>query len=135
MTKLSFVTESSARADYIRPCLPLPYHIRNFLNQSVCNRYIVHTRLTKAQLKAVEGKYPFEFQKGRPAYIQITANNLNGIVLKQLWDNQEISFVPESDMEFFCEDFPFPLKFSKDANGKVVQVLAFNRDLWNRVQP
>ncbi|HTQ29509.1 MAG TPA: serine hydrolase domain-containing protein [Puia sp.] len=91
-------------------------------------------KLTTAQLKAVEGKYQFEFQKGKPAYIQITSNSNNGIVLKQLWDGQEISFLPESELEFFCPTNPFPLKFTKDQTGQITQVLAFNRDLWNRVK-
>jgi len=92
-------------------------------------------KLTDAQLKAVEGKYQFEFQKGKPSYIQITASGNNMITLKQLWDGAEISFRPESDLEFFCQDAPFPLRFTRDKDGTVTQVLAFNRDLWNRVRP
>lgn len=90
-------------------------------------------QLTPEQLKAVEGKYQFQFKKGKDDFIQITAKE-NGVVLKQFWDGKEISFVPSSEVDFFCKEQPFPLKFYKDKNGTVTQVLAFNRDLWNRVQ-
>jgi hypothetical protein len=65
--------------------------------------------------------------------LQITAVN-DHLTLKQLWDGKEINFVPESDLEFFCKEQSFPLKFIKDNNGNVVQVLAFNKDLWERVR-
>ena len=89
--------------------------------------------LTMEQLKALEGKYQFEFRKGDTSFIQITAKN-NGIVLKQFWDGQEISFLAESDLAFFNQNFPFTLKFTKETNGTVTQVLAFDRDLWKRVK-
>jgi CubicO group peptidase (beta-lactamase class C family) len=87
--------------------------------------------LTADQLKKLEGKYQFDFEKGKTSYIQITSNS-TGIVLKQLWDGREISFLPESDLEFFNENSRFPLKFIRDKEGNVTQVLAFDRDLWNR---
>jgi len=89
--------------------------------------------LSPGQLKAFEGKYTFQFEQGEDSYIQITAA-ADHITLKQLWDNKEINFVPKSEVEFFCKEQSFPLKFIKDNNGNVTQVLAFNRDLWNRVK-
>jgi len=90
-------------------------------------------QLTPSQLKAFEGKYQFQFEKGKDAFLQITAGK-DHLVLKQLWDGKEISFVPESELEFFCKDQPFPLKFIKDKNGNVIQMLAFDRDLWEKVK-
>src|SRR6478735_3066432 len=88
--------------------------------------------LSPDQLKPFEGNYAFQFEKGKDSYIQITAA-ANHITLKQLWDGKEINFVPKSNAEFFCKEQPFPLKFIKDDNGNVIQVLAFNKDLWQRV--
>jgi hypothetical protein len=89
--------------------------------------------LTPQQLKAFEGKYRFQFEKGEDSFIQISASQ-DHLTLKQLWDNKEINFVPESELEFFSKDQIFPLKFIKDNDGNIIQVLAFNRDLWERVK-
>ena len=89
--------------------------------------------LNKDQLKPFEGKYTFQFEKGEDSFIQIIAAT-DHITLKQLWDGKEINFVPKSNVEFFCKEQSFPLKFIKDDNGNVIQVLAFNRDLWQRVK-
>ncbi|MES1220664.1 MAG: hypothetical protein ABUT20_34500 [Bacteroidota bacterium] len=89
--------------------------------------------LDPGQLKAFEGKYMFQFENGEDSYIQITAA-ADHILLKQEWDGKEISFVPKSNVEFFCKEQSFPLKFIKDDTGTVIQVLAFNKDLWQRVK-
>lgn len=88
--------------------------------------------LSAQQLKTFEGKYKFQFEKGENSFLQISASD-DHIVLKQLWDSKEIKFVPKSDLEFFCKEQSFPLKFIKDKNGQVIQMLAFNRDLWEKV--
>ena len=89
--------------------------------------------LSPQQLKAFEGKYKFQFEKGEDSFLQITATT-DHLVLKQLWDGKEINFVSESDLEFFCKDQSFPLKFIKDKNGNIIQMLAFNKDLWERIK-
>jgi len=86
--------------------------------------------LQPAQLKALEGYY--EMEGNKEMHLQFTAKN-NQLILKQLWDGREVTFDAESELEFFNRQFPFPLKFSKDASGKVNQVLAFERDMWKRV--
>jgi hypothetical protein len=88
--------------------------------------------LPPQQLKAFEGKYQMKGGDGDD-YLQITAKG-NNLILKQLWDGQEIVFVPESALDFFCKDRAFPLKFSKGEDGAVTQVLAFNRDVWLKVK-
>ena len=89
--------------------------------------------LSPEQLKPFEGKYTFQFEKGEDSYLQITSAT-DHITLKQLWDGKEINFVPKSNTEFFCKEQLFPLKFIKDDKGNVIQVLAFNKDLWQRVK-
>ena len=93
----------------------------------------VEIHLTPEKLKTFEGKYLFQFEQGQDAYLEITAHN-DHITLKQMWDGKEINFVPKSDVEFFCKEQRFPLKFIKDNQGNVIQVLAFNRDLWQKVK-
>jgi len=87
--------------------------------------------LTAQQLKAFEGKYKFEEKDD--AYLQISAT-ATGLRLKQLWDNREIDFVPIGDVDFLNKQAAFPLKFTKDGTGAVTKVLAFNRDLWDKVK-
>ena len=82
-------------------------------------------------MKALEGYY--EIQPRKDAHLQLTTKN-NQLILKQLWDGREITFEPESELGFFCKDFPFPLKFSKNTAGEVTQVLAFERDVWKKVK-
>lgn len=86
--------------------------------------------LKTAQLKAIEGYYELDVDKER--HLQFTALK-NQLILKQLWDGHEVTFDPESELEFFCRQFPFPLKFSKDASGKINQVLIFEHDVWKKV--
>jgi hypothetical protein len=52
------------------------------------------------------------------------------LVLRQLWDGQEIKFLPESEVEFFGTERNFPLKFTKGEKGVATKVLAFNKDVW-----
>jgi hypothetical protein len=88
-------------------------------------------KLTAAQLKAYEGKYEFDQRKG--TFLTITAT-ADGLVLKELWDNKEIPFIAIADNEFLNKEAMFPLKFTMDANGNAIKVLAFNRDSWDKVK-
>ncbi|MDN5284207.1 MAG: hypothetical protein JWR38_481 [Mucilaginibacter sp.] len=88
-------------------------------------------KLSPEQLKAFAGKYQFE--EKNDAFLQITAT-ADGLLLKQLWDGREINFIAVSDVDFLNKEIPFPLKFTKDTNGVVIKVLAFNRDLWDKVK-
>jgi hypothetical protein len=88
-------------------------------------------KLDPAQLKALEGKYEFEQKQG--VFLQITAIT-DGLKLKQMWDGREIDFIPLSDTDFANIQMLFPLKFTKDTDGKGIKVLAFNKDMWDRVK-
>jgi hypothetical protein len=94
---------------------------------------IKEVRLTASELKGLEGRYTFQFQNKEDAYIQIRSTD-TGLVLKQLWDNKEIPFVAQSNVDFYSRAAQFPLKFTREKNGTASQVLAFNRDLWKRVK-
>jgi hypothetical protein len=88
-------------------------------------------KLTADQLKSFEGKYEFENKKG--TYLQITAT-ADGLLLKQLWDGREVSFIAIGEQSFLNKQMGFPLVFTKDASGNVVKVLAFGRDSWDKVK-
>jgi len=91
----------------------------------------VEVKLTADQLKTFEGKYQFEQRSD--AFLQITAT-ADGLTLKQLWDGREIKFMSLGNLMFLNEQAGFPLKFTKDDNGNVIKVLAFNRDMWDKVK-
>jgi hypothetical protein len=65
--------------------------------------------------------------------LQITAT-ADHIVLKQLWDEKEITFSPVSEVDFVNKNQTFPLKFTKGSDGLATQVLAFNTDMWVKVK-
>ena len=77
------------------------------------------------QLAGFEGYY--QSDKDKNIYLQIMVKN-NQLILKQLWDEVEIPFEQKSALYFYNEQHSFPLTFSKDANGEITQVLAFERD-------
>ena len=83
------------------------------------------------ELKKLEGKYEFRNEKGQ--FLQISATD-NGLILKQLWDNQQIDFVPTESLAFFSKKQPgFTLLFTSDNAGHITQVLAFGQDIWDKV--
>jgi hypothetical protein len=84
----------------------------------------------RQDLKAFEGYYQSDFNKD--SHIQIRASG-DQLILKQQWDEREIVFNQQSALEFSTPDKKFPLKFIKNDQGAVVQVLAFNTDHWNKV--
>lgn len=96
--------------------------------QGAADKKTVTTTLEK--LKAFEGKYLADENKMN--FLQMIIKD-NHLVLKQSWDGVEIDFKQTAELEFYNDDHSFPLKFSKSSTGKMTQVLAFNKDVWNRV--
>ena len=94
---------------------------------------IQEVQLKSSDLKALEGKYLMENEHGEAVFLLIRATD-KGLIVKQGWDNQEIPFVATSDVDFYCKERQFPLKFTKDKDGNATQVLAFKRDLWKKVK-
>jgi hypothetical protein len=79
------------------------------------------------QLTEFEGYYHADNDPN--LYLQIIIKN-NKLVLKQLWDDREITFDQKSALYFYNDELTFPLTFSKNANGEITQVLAFEKDVW-----
>ena len=94
---------------------------------------IKEVQLKASELKALEGKYTMQNNQAEGNFLLIRATD-KGLILKQGWDNQEIPFVATSDVDFYCKERQFPLKFTKDKDGNATQVLAFRRDLWKKVK-
>ncbi len=94
---------------------------------------IKEVQLKVGELKALEGKYSMQNDNGEEVFLQIRATD-KGLILKQGWDGQEIPFVAISEVDFYCKERQFPLKFTKDKDGNVTQVLAFKRDMWKKVK-
>lgn len=113
-------------------------HFFLILMLAVCTQFFNSGKLcaqntsadTLADLKPFLGKY--QFTGNNMAFLQIMLQD-GHLVLKQLWDKKEIPFKQTSALEFYNDEDQFPLKFTKANNGQITQVLAFNRDLWNRV--
>jgi hypothetical protein len=83
---------------------------------------------TPAQLLRFRGLYQLQGDNTRFVQFSVKDNNL---VLKQLWDGNEISFLPESELSFFSKQIPqFSLDFSKDKDGIITQMVAFKQDVW-----
>lgn len=102
---------------------------RNRNYKSVVKKEMDHT---PDQLKPFEGLYQLQNHDDR--FIQFTVKG-NSLVLKQHWDGNEISFVPETSLDFFSKEIPlFSLSFTKDKDGNITQALAFKRDAWIKIK-
>jgi hypothetical protein len=114
------------------------YHIAPLLMLSFCILFFAPCKLpaqttttdTLKYLKPFVGKY--QFTDNKMVFLQIMIKD-GRMMLKQLWDKQEIPFRQTSELEFYNDERKFPLKFTKNNTGEITQVLAFNRDVWNKV--
>jgi hypothetical protein len=85
---------------------------------------------TPAQLKPYEGLFTMN-----GGFIRLFEKD-NQLILKQLWDGNEIPFVPDTAWNFYGrKNILFNLHFTMDANGQPTQFLAFKRDLWVKAKP
>lgn len=85
----------------------------------------------KDDFKTYEGYYKFQFEPGKDAYIRIITKN-NHLVLIETWNGAEITFDQQSELEFFNEIRNYPLKFTKNKEGAIIEVLVHNKDLWKK---
>jgi hypothetical protein len=85
---------------------------------------------TLTYLKQFVGKY--QFTDNKMVFLQIMIKD-GHMMLKQLWDKQEIPFRQTAALDFYNDERKFPLKFTRNSSGEITQVLAFNRDVWNKV--
>ncbi len=88
--------------------------------------------LYKSPLQVFEGYYKFQFRPGEDSYFKITPQG-DGLVLKELWSGQQMTFNRKSELAFIhADDETFPLQFTKDKDGAITGVLAMGEDAWTR---
>lgn len=84
------------------------------------------------QLRPYVGVYRLKGEGER--FLQFYVKD-NDLILKQVWDGTELPFHPENPEDFFTDKIAmFTLKFTKDQQGNVSQVLAFGRDVWLKAE-
>jgi len=106
----------------------------NVANNGVWNRLKDYKQVVKkemehtpAQLAQFQGLY--QLQGGDFQFLRFSERE-NKLVLRQMWDGNEINFLPETELAFFSREMPqLSLDFSKDKDGNITQVLAFKHDV------
>jgi hypothetical protein len=82
-------------------------------------------------LKRFEGLYQLDSEQ---RFVQFRVKE-NSLVLKQYWDGNQISFVPETAMDFFSKEIPlFSLSFTAGQDGNITRAIAFRHDLWIKLK-
>jgi hypothetical protein len=88
---------------------------------------------TPEMLKPFEGLY--ENMDNPTLFIRFTEKE-NHLWLRNLWNDNELSFGPISDTSFFAPAAPrYTLDFQKDGKGNVIGAIAFKRERWVKKQP
>jgi hypothetical protein len=84
---------------------------------------------TPAQLKTFEGTYT---NPDTRQYLGLTEKD-NKLVLHPYWGGDDVEFVPDSPMHFFCkEQLLFTLQFVAGKDGLIIRMIAFGRDIWDK---
>jgi hypothetical protein len=84
---------------------------------------------TPAQLKTFEGTYT---NPDTRQYLGLTEKD-NKLVLHPYWGGDDVEFVPDSPMHFFCkEQLLFALQFVTAPDGSITRMIAFGRDRWDK---
>lgn len=75
------------------------------------------------------------YQSVNSAHVFLHVSSKNGhLILEPLWDNNRVAFKQKGQLEFYNPQKNFHLKFIKDKKGAIKQLLAFEKDLWNKVE-
>ncbi|RYE22085.1 MAG: DUF3471 domain-containing protein [Sphingobacteriaceae bacterium] len=89
-------------------------------------------RSTADSLAAYTGKYQKDFN-GTVFYLSLSVEN-GELVGTQLWDNQKLSIKHLSGDNFIVSGLDWSVKFIRDKEGKVTQVVVMGKDTWTRVK-
>ena len=84
-------------------------------------------------LAAYTGKYQKDFN-GTLFYLNFSVEN-GELVGTQLWDNQKLAVKHLSGDNFIVSGLDWSVKFIRDKEGKVTQVMVMGKDLWTKVKP
>ncbi|MGY3214247.1 DUF3471 domain-containing protein [Mucilaginibacter sp. HD30] len=85
----------------------------------------------QSALATYEGKYQM-MVKGQAAYIEIKLTG-DQLTLTSLWDKQTNKIKHLSGDNFIMEGHDWSVKFTRDAKGKVTEVIVMGTDRWKKV--
>lgn len=87
-----------------------------------------YVELSAEQLTPLLGRYRFQKDSNMEINVSIQDGKL---AIRQLWDNNTISFEAYSPTDFFNEELTFPLTFIVE-NGMVKELICFELDRWKK---
>lgn len=90
-----------------------------------------HSGMQNANLRIFDGYY--SYQNDARLVLSITSD-AEGLTLKEFWTGNEYFFPASTNLEFLNEAEEFSLRFVKSNDGAVAQLIAFNRDVWDRME-
>ncbi len=85
--------------------------------------------LTDGQLARLTGRY--EGYGDKKPVLSVTVRD-NGLLIKQLWNGDTFSILPEAELTFFTSDDGSPFVFETAPDGHITSLLAFGSDRWRR---
>lgn len=88
--------------------------------------------MASAELKQFEGRYSHEFREGEVSFLDVVANE-DHLSVTESWRNIPMKFRPISERDFYCFGERFPIHFRKNTSGDVIELIAFDDDIWTRV--
>jgi hypothetical protein len=87
---------------------------------------------TADQLKAFEGVYGSTTNGS--AFVWLSERD-NKLFLRQFWNDEEVIFVPDSSLHFFSrEERLLFLTFSREDDGSIRKMQAYNKENWEKVK-
>lgn len=84
-------------------------------------------------LKQFEGKYSHEFREGEESFLHVVAND-DHLSVTESWRNIPMKFSPVSERDFYCFGERFPIHFRKNTKGEVIELIAFDDDIWTKIE-
>lgn len=90
-------------------------------------------QLETAAMKAFEGRYKHQFEKGVDSFLDVVAED-GLLVVKESWAAYPMKFSPINSSEFYCFQKDFPITFKRNQDGEVSELVAFKTDVWKKVQ-
>ncbi|HEV9038671.1 MAG TPA: hypothetical protein VGQ51_18670 [Puia sp.] len=106
-----------------------PLWLRNDHYQPLVRKEMAHT---PEQLRPFEGLYQME---GRNSRLARLSERNNRLILQEIGNGGELSFVIQSDSSFYLTGNPVgTLDFSKDDSGHIVEMVFFKQQFWVKIK-
>ena len=109
-----------------------------FLHNGFCKPYpqseksTSFCRIKADSLDAYTGKFQKDFN-GTMFYLNFSLEN-GELIGTQLWDNQKMAIKHLSGDSFIVSGLDWSVKFIRDKEGKVTQVVVMGKDAWTKVK-